>query len=212
VDTGILVTGVGEVRAAPDVLRVRLTVACDRTDVSGALSAVAERAGHVMAALREFGLDDRQLQTSAVAVHPRYGREDIVVGYRASNGLVATCSDLTAGGQLLTAAAAAGGNDLSVDRITMEIADPAPLMAQAREQAFADARDRAEAFATMSGRPLGPMEFLEEHDGQGAYVPTPRGALLAGSSVESSMPMEAGEHAVRAYVTVRWGLAPVRRP
>ena len=139
-DNGITVTGTGEASQAPDTFRAQLTVACERADVSSALGAMAEGMNRVSGSLRELGLQDKHLQTTGARVYSRYGKDEVtVVGYRASQALAVICPDVSLAGRCLTAAAEAGGNDLGIDGIRLEISDPAPLRVLARERAFADA-------------------------------------------------------------------------
>jgi uncharacterized protein len=205
VDNGITVMGTGEASQAPDTFRAQLTVGCERSDVSSALSAMAERMSRVASSLRELGLQDKHLQTTGARVHSRYGRDDVtVVAYRASQGLAVICPDLSKGGQCLSVAAHAGGNDLGIDGISLEISDPGPLRMLARERAFADAHSRAAEYAALAGRHLGALESLQEGGGIG---PRGGGDLHAAAALtRASMDIEGGESAVSVTVTARWSL------
>jgi uncharacterized protein YggE len=205
VDNGITVTGTGEASQAPDTFRAQLTVGCERSDVSSALSAMAERMSRVATSLRELGLQDKHLQTTGARVHARYGRDDVtVVGYRASQGLAVICPDLSKGGQCLTAAAEAGGNDLGIDGISLEISDPEPLRVLARERAFTDAHSRAAAYAALAGRELGALKAL--HEG-GVYAPRGGGQTYrALADAMDQVAIEGGESTVSVTVTARWSL------
>ena len=101
------------------------------------------------------------------------------------------CPDLSLAGQCLTTAAEAGGNDLAIDGISLEISDPVPLRVLARERAFADAHSKAEEYATLAGRSLGTLDSLQE-DGAVRAVPTAYGPAEARASVD----IEGGEMAV----------------
>jgi uncharacterized protein YggE len=205
VDDGITVMGTGEASQAPDTFRAQLTVGCERSDVSSALSAMAERMSRVASSLRELGLQDRHLQTTGARVHPRYGRDDVtVVGYRASQGLAVICPDLSKGGQCLAAAAQAGGNDLGIDGISLEISDPGPLRVVARERAFTEARSKAAEYAALAGRDLGALESLQE----GGHIgPHEGGSMYAmATALRGSVDIEGGESTVAVTVTARWSL------
>ncbi len=81
--------------------------------------------------------------------------------------------------------------------------DPAPLAAAAREAAFADARARAEQYARLAGRSLGPVVEIREDDG----APGPVARVLAAQATSDALVVEPGSQEVRATVTVRWELA-----
>jgi uncharacterized protein YggE len=206
VDNGITVTGTGEASQAPDTFRAQLTIGCERSDVSSALSAMGERMSQVVGSLRELGLLDKHLQSTGARVHPRYGRDGVtIVGYQASQGLAVICPDLSKGGQCLTAAAQAGGNDLGIDNISLEISDPAPLRLLARERAFADAQSRAAEYAALAGRELGALKSL--HEG-GGFAPRDAGQMYRlAAPTAGAVDIEGGESTISVTVTARWSLA-----
>ena len=206
VDNGITVTGTGEASQAPDTFRAQLTIGCERSDVSSALSAMGERMSQVVGSLRELGLLDKHLQSTGARVHPRYGRDGVtIVGYQASQGLAVICPDLSKGGQCLTAAAQAGGNDLGIDNISLEISDPAPLRVLARERAFADAQSRAAEYAALAGRELGALKSL--HEG-GGFAPRDAGRMYRlAPPTAGAVDIEGGESTISVTVTARWSLA-----
>lgn len=199
---GVTVTGYGKAAAPPDVLRAHFTVHGDAADVSSAIGLAADRESAVATALREFGIPDRDLQTAGMAVHPRHNQSGVVIGYRATHTLTVSCRDVSQGGALLSSATRAGGNDISVDHVGLDIDDPAALQAQAREAAFADARARAEQFAALAGHALGPVNSVFE--GQPGQQPFPRAAGMAMAEMASAPRVEAGENTVHAQVTVTW--------
>ena len=61
-----------------------------------------------------------------------------MVGYTAYQSLSVTVRDPDLVGSLVEAFAGAAGNALTIDHIGLELSDPAPLLARAREAAFAD--------------------------------------------------------------------------
>jgi uncharacterized protein YggE len=102
-------------------------------------------------------------------------------------------------GDLVQAFAGAAGNALTIDHIGLELGDPAPLLAQAREAAFVDARAKAEQYAALAGRGLGKVvDVSDVVNGAGQ----PRHELMAARS--AGTPVERGETSVTSTVTVRW--------
>jgi hypothetical protein len=88
-----------------------------------------------------------------VGLSPRYGSDGIaVVGYQANHQLELTSHDIDRVTDLIAAFAAAAGNALTINRISLSLNDPEPLAEQAREAAFASAQTKAEQFARLSGR------------------------------------------------------------
>ncbi|HET8765958.1 MAG TPA: SIMPL domain-containing protein, partial [Pedococcus sp.] len=94
------------------------------------------------------------------------------------------------------------GNALTIDSVALDLADPGPLLAAAREAAFADARAKAEQYAALAGRGLGKVVRVSDVVEGGAQ---PRFArMTAGAGTPS---LELGENTVTATVAVRWELS-----
>jgi uncharacterized protein YggE len=199
--THLEVTGSGAASAAPDIVRIRAGVRCDADDVSSALDDVAARAAAVSSAARDHGVADADLRTTGTGVHPRHDREGTtVVGYTAYQSLSVTVRDPGLVGSLVAALAGAAGNALTIEHIGLELSDPQPLLARAREAAFADARRKAEQYAALAGRELGKVERLSDVVGGGAQ---PRFELMAAGK-SADLGVELGENSVTATVAVRW--------
>jgi hypothetical protein len=209
-DEGITVTGFGDARDPADVVRVNVGVQCDGSDVASALREVGQRLEAVSAAAREHGVEDMDIQSSSVGLYPRYGSDGMaIVGYQANHQLDVTSHDVDLVTDLVTAFAAAAGNALTINRISLSLNDPEPLAEQAREAAFAWARTKAEQFARLCGRALADVVSVSENADQSpgwtAYAPIVR-ARATMSSDSGGMGVEGGETTVRATVTVRWSL------
>lgn len=199
------VTGSGAASAVPDVVVLDARVQCEAPDVAGALSAATERVVAALQAAGDHGVADRDRRTTGMGVSTRWDREGRgVVGYTAHQSLRLLVRDRERVGDLIRALAGAAGDAFGLDGVTLEVADPAPLLERARTTAFEDARARAEQFAALAGRPLGPvLRVTEDHD---RAQPMPRFAASAAMDVGGGMPVEAGESTVTAAVTVRFGL------
>lgn len=199
-DAHVEVTGAGSASAVPDVVRLEVAVRCDAGDVSAALADANARAAAVGQAARDHGVEAADLQTTGSGVNPRYDRDGTaVVGYTAYHSLRALVRDPGRVADLVQSFAGVAGNALTIERISLDIADPAPLLVAAREAAFADAQAKAEQYAGLAGRTLGKVERLADVDDSG---PQPRFALMARES--GGMPVELGENSVTARVAVRW--------
>jgi uncharacterized protein len=209
-DEGITMTGFGDASAPADVVRVNVGVQCDGSDVASALREVGQRLEAVSAAARDHRVGDMDIQSSSVGLYPRYGSDGMaIVGYQANHQLEVTSHEVDRVTDLITAFAAAAGNALTINRISLSLNDPEPLAEQAREAAFASAQNKAEQFARLSGRALADVvsvaENADQSQGWTSYAPMV-GARAAMSSDPGGMGVEGGETTVRATVTVRWSL------
>ena len=199
------VIGSGTASAVPDVVVLDARVQCEATDVAGALGAATGRVTTALQAAADHGVSAADRRTTGMGVSTRWDREGhAVVGYTAYQSLRLLVRDRDRVGELIKALARAAGDAFGLDNVTLDVADPAPLLERARTAAFEDARAKAEQYAGLAGRPLGPVLRVTEEADRG--MPVPRFAAKAAMDVAGGMPVEAGESAVSATVTVRFGL------
>jgi uncharacterized protein YggE len=94
---------------------------------------------------------------------------------------------------------AAGANDIG--GINFMVSNASKLLDDAREQAVADARRKAEIYAKAAGVTLGtPLSISEE----GAPGPMPFRKMAAGMAV--SAPVAQGEETLAVTVSVSWAI------
>lgn len=199
--SGVTTTGQGAVTAAPDVAVVELGAESSAPGVQEAL----DRANTGLAAARDAlvaaGVDPADVRTSQTSTWTEQ-RDD---GPRTTARLTlrATVRDVEACGEIVRAALDAAGPVARLDSTSLAVGDPGPLAVAARDAAFADARFRAEQYARLAGRSLGPV--VEVREDAGGPGPMPR--LMAAKAASDALVVEPGTQEVRASVTVRWELA-----
>jgi uncharacterized protein YggE len=94
---------------------------------------------------------------------------------------------------------AAGANDIG--GISFTVSTASKLLDQAREQAMADARRKAEIYAKAAGVTLGaPLSISEE----GSPGPTPYRRMAVGMA--AAAPVAQGEETLRLTVAVSWAI------
>lgn len=199
----VTVTGSGAVAAMPDVLRLELGVECRGASVDAALSEANTAMSAVQRALLSAGVPQVDLRTSELGIRTEYDHQGRrVAGFVVSQGLNVVVRDLSAAGGLVGAAAGAGGDSTRVNGLRLDVEDDAALLAQARTSAMADARLRAETYASAAGRGLGRVVRISE--GSEAQPVPVRARMMAAES--GGVPMQAGSHEVSVTVTVEWAL------
>jgi len=204
----LTVTGEGSAGAAPDLATIRTGVETDGATAAAALAANSAAAARIIETLKAAGVAPRDIQTSDLFVQPLY-REPTrqlpqqppeVAGYRVMNTVAVTLRDLGAMGAVLDAVVRAGAN--RIDSIGFGLADDTAPADEARRQAVADARRRADVLAEAAGVKL--VRVLSIAEGGGIH-PQPGMAFRAEAM---AVPVEAGEATVRAAVTIVWEIAP----
>jgi uncharacterized protein YggE len=200
---GVVVDGVGKVSGTPDVLRVTLGVSVHRADVSSAMTAAHARQEKVRAALVHRGVAVRDLQTSDVSIYPDYDNKGRRSGYVVTETLTAKLRHLDTAGRAITDAVTAGGNEAVLQGVSFSLEDNAALLEQARDDAYADARAKAERYAHLSGRSLGDVQLVAETADPAQARPVPYAAAMP---AKSSLAIDPGTSDVTVSVTVRWAL------
>jgi uncharacterized protein YggE len=151
------VTGVGTVSVAPDVAYVSIGVHTESSDVGVAVANNANQVESVMAALRESGVADADLQTNNFSVYSYqdfdFEGNPIGTTFSVDNTVTVTVRDLGRMGQLLDSAINAGANSIWGIQFAREDQDAA--QAEARELAVADAQSQAEELAGLTDVTLG---------------------------------------------------------
>lgn len=139
------------------------------------------------------------MQTSNLSVNPNWTGYDsgspTISGYVAANLLTVTIRDLAGLGQVLDAAVQDGANTLN--GLSFGFTDPRPLMDEARKEAVADARARAELLATAAGVTLGRVVSISEGTPMQGPIPMYKAELAA-----APVPIAGGEVDVEATVTI----------
>jgi uncharacterized protein YggE len=211
----LTVTGVGEVDAAPDRVRILFAVETEGETAQEAGEKNATLMTAVTGAVRTAGegVPGFRLETSGYALFPRYGpaRANLpqeIVGYVARNTVEVTADDVTEAGALIDAALGAGAN--RVAGLNFVISDPEPFRHQAVTEAVTAARAEAEVMAAALGMRLGPP--VDVQGGADTYYPVPMMDMAMRSGMEMAQapptPIEAGEQTITARVTIRFRLDP----
>jgi uncharacterized protein YggE len=162
---GITVVGKGSVSVTPDTAEWSFGLHTTGETANAALGSNSKSMDRIVAALRTAGIARDDLQTEQVSVYPRVSNDwRSIVGYDASNTVRATIRDLDEAGRIVDAAVAAGANEVYGPSLT--VSDTDAQYQAAVEEAFADARRRAESIAGNAGVTLGaPIAIVEGSEG-----------------------------------------------
>jgi hypothetical protein len=206
-EKAIVVHGNATVRRAPDLAVVALAVTVQQKQAPPARDEANRRASAILEQLRALGLPDGDMQAPALVVHPTYdygrGRPK-VTGYQATRPMTLRVRNIELLGAVLDTLVDEGATQ--VHGTSMELAEPEAATREALTAAVAVARSRAEALAAAAGVTLG--EPLRIEEGEGAFAPIPRGAMLRMAAQEAE-PTEiaAGEIEISASVRAWFAVA-----
>jgi hypothetical protein len=195
----VTVSGSGSVTTVPDRASFDFSVDTQAATAQAALARNGTAAAAMIAALKNAGVADADLQTGQVSLSPRMndaGTE--VLGYTASNTVTATIA-IAKAGAVVDAAVGAGATGVSGPSLTRSDSDA--LYNKALQAAVANAADKAKALAAAAGFSLGGVQTMVE--GSQQPVVFAAGKMDAGVAT----PIEAGTQTIEATVTVTYALS-----
>ncbi|MEO1909555.1 MAG: SIMPL domain-containing protein [Paracoccus sp. (in: a-proteobacteria)] len=199
------VTGDGLARIAPDMVTVQLGVTTQGDSAKTAMDQNSDQQAAVIKALTDAGIDQAQIQTSGLNLNPmmEYGedRAPTVTGYQASNMVSVRVTDLARLGEVLDAIVSAGANE--INGIVFAREDGADAQDDARKQAVADARRKAEVLAEAAGLTLGPVLTIRDNQNGGGG---PRPMMRMEAAMADSVPVQAGEMEMSSQVDIEYAL------
>jgi len=206
--TGIWVSGTGEVTVVPDVAVLTLGVEAQDTTVSAAQSEATAAMNAVVNALKTNGVADKDIQTqwysiSQVTRWDDKTSEQITTGYRVSNMVTVKIRDITKAGTIIDAVAGVGGNLTRINGISFTVNDPTAHNNQAREKAMQDAAAKAQHLASLAGVTLGKVIYISE---SGSYIPQPIRFFDSAVGASASTPISAGELDITLTVQVGYAI------
>lgn len=158
----VRVTGTAEVKVVPD--RAVIEIGVEKESPSAIQAKAAEDAASrkILAALRAGGVDEKDIQTTYLALRPsvRYEKKVRIPYFVAEQTLAVTVRDLSKLDQLLQSLVRAGGN--RIDSVHYETSDLRKYRDQARDLAVKAAREKAQALAAALGQEIGKAQYIEE--------------------------------------------------
>ena len=201
----ISVTGEATISVPPDTARIDAGVASDAKTAREAIETNNAAMGKVLLALKGAGIDEKDFQTSRLSLQPQSapGRNGppTITGYRASNRVTIRVRDVTKVASVIDTLVGAGANDIG--GINFMVSQSSKLLDQAREQAIADARRKAEIYAKAAGVTLGaPISISEE----GSPAPIQFRKMVA--PMAAATPVAQGEETLGVTVSVSWAIKP----
>ncbi|MFA6266296.1 MAG: SIMPL domain-containing protein [Pseudolabrys sp.] len=204
VDRQITVTGEANVAVVPDTVIIRLGVTSQAKTAREASDANAKQMTTVLGVIKESGIADRDVQTSRLSLQPQYDPNKAglarLLGFQVTNQVTIRIREIDKLPGILDRAIAAGANEMS--GIEFIVSEQSKLLDQARDDAVADARRKAELYAKAAGAKLGNVISIVEEGSS----PPPRPVMQAMRA--GSVPVAPGEQLLRASVTVTYELTP----
>jgi uncharacterized protein len=195
----ISATGNGTVTAVPDRAQFSFGVQAQARTASAALEAADAQLARVVAALRQAGIAQADIQTDQLSLSPRTNDEGAeILGYTAVTSVSVRVRNLDRAGAVVDAAVGAGANQVYGPSLVRSNQDA--LYHNALRAAYADARAKAQALAEAAGVTLGAMTSTVEGGGAIPFAGGMEDAKTASATIEP------GTQEIVASVTVTFAV------
>jgi len=176
----------GRSQRTPDLAVFSAGVVTQGRTAAEALGANSRQMASVVAALKRSGIADRDIQTSAISLQPRYNNPDQeaqlrsrqtgqpyvpsnepprIIGYEARNNVQVRVRRLGEMGKIIDTLIAAGANQVDGPSFTLD--EQKEALDEARTQAVTEGRQRAELYARAAGMRV--IRLLSISEGGGYY-------------------------------------------
>ncbi len=173
--TRLDVSATGETNRVPDIAIISAGVVTRAPSAAAAIRHNAARVERMLAALRRAGVEERDIQTSSINLNPDYHYEENrpprLIAYQASNTLNIRFRDIANSGRILDALVAEGANQISGPTLTLD--RPEVALDEARTNAIARGRARAELYARAMGMRVVRVVSVSESGGYAVPPPMP---------------------------------------
>jgi len=202
--SGLIVRGEAQIAVAPDAARIEAGVSNFAKTARAAAEATNAAMGKVLLELKAAGIDAKDTQTSQLSLQPQYADRpgpSEVTGYVAKNVVTIRVRDIQAVANVVDRLVTAGANDIR--GISFVVSNASKLLDEARGEAVADARRKAEIYARAAGVGLGAPLAITEEAGPSVM---PMRKMAAGFA--ASAPVAPGEETLSVAVTVTWAIKP----
>ncbi len=206
----ITVSDTGTVYAKPDLGLITATVVTEAKTVAEAMSMNTKKMNAVIAAVKDQGVEEKDLKTTSFNIYPRYEwheksvyyptGERVLVGYEVRQSLQVKIRDLTKIGSIIQAATDSGANQMSDLKLTIDNQDA--LKAQAREEAITKAKIKAEKLAEQLGVKLVGISSFSESEEVPRFVGKETAEGLGGAG--GGPTIETGENKIEVTVHITY--------
>lgn len=182
----MIVSGDGKATAIPDIARVDAGIQSSGGSLSQVQSEVDKKSQTLVSALKNLGIDDKDIKTAAYNIYPQQDYQanpPTITGYQISVNYEVTIRKIDTINNVMTTLTSNGAN--LIGSVNFDLSDKAKLKAtnNARIDAVAQAKTNAQSLADAAGVALGKVINVTENDGSNIR-PVP--LMATGGGIEKS--------------------------
>jgi uncharacterized protein YggE len=220
-------TSEGRSYRTPDIANFSARVVTQADTAGEAIAGNSNRMNDIVAALKRAGIAERDIQTSAITLQPRYSNPDLdaqilarqsrqpyvppikpaspkIIGYEARNTVQVRVRRLGQMGRIIDTLVAQGANEVNGPSFTLD--EPRAALDEARNEAMTEARRRADLYARAAGMHVARILSINE---SGGYYPVQEMAMarVAIAPPAPPPPVAPGELTLSVSLSVQFELA-----
>lgn len=206
----VTVSADGRATVIPNLATVSFSVVSEGASATAIQADNTKKMNAAIAIVKGFGIEDKDIKTSAYNLSPRYAYEQKtgksrIDGYQITQTVTVKVRNLDDAGKIVGALPSVGVNQISGPDFSVEDMDA--FLHSAREEAFDKAHAKAKELARLAGAGVGRVVTFSESTG-GNY-PRPmymKADMGMGGEAASAPQFEAGSDEARVTVSVTYEL------
>ncbi|MDP4020465.1 MAG: SIMPL domain-containing protein [Candidatus Adlerbacteria bacterium] len=214
----ISVSGYGEAVAVPDIATFTYSVVSEKSTVAAAQDDATTKSNTITDYLKGAGVAERDIQTTGYSVYPQYDwvqmactpggicppGEQRLRGYEVRQSTTVKVRDTAKAGDLLAGVGSHGATEVSGLNFTFDDRDA--VETEAREEAIADAKQKAEVLARQLGVRLVRVVSFSESGGYPTpiYYAKDTAMGMGGAEPARAPEISVGENKVTSNVSVTY--------
>jgi len=200
----ITITGEGKVFVKPDVALVSLGVKTEAQKSIDAVNKNNEKMNAVIKSLKDLGIDEKDIKTSAYNLYPVYDYTDsgrIFRGYSLDQQISVKIRDFEKINDVLDKATLSGANNVGNLQFTVD--DPEKAKADARKKAIEQAKQKAYVLASQAGLKIVKLINISEGSPSSPQPMYAMGGGVEKLSIASDIQPGQSEISTTVYLTYR---------
>ncbi len=215
----ITVEGTGTAATVPDIAQITFTVTESASGVADAQKAATDRTNAALTALKNEGIEEKDIKTLSYTVQPRYEYNQPcapdrmcatvvsgtprIVGYDVSQSVEVKVRDTAKAGELLGILGDLGVQNISGPNFMVD--DEDAVKAEARGEAIAEAKAKAKILAQQLGVRIGAVvSFSENTGGYPEYNSYGKGGNMMDATQASAPNLPVGENESEVTVSITY--------
>ena len=200
------VTGTAEVNGTAKNTNFSVGVTETATTSDAARESITTATNKIVTSLKELGIPEKNIKTTNYNINPNYdysrGGQGTITGYTASQNLEVETDSVDIANRAIDASTAAGANVVNGVQFELTDANQKELEIEATKKAIADAKEKAQEIAQLSGIKLGRVMNIQVNPSGEPPIMLQSKEAFGGVATDAVTRLEPGQNTVTVSVTL----------